>query len=168
MRILVLNGPNLNTLGRRDPELYGSMTLDQILERLRERARDRGVEIACLQSNHEGSLIDFLQAEAGSADGIIINAGALSHYGYALRDALEDTRKPVVDVHISNIYRREVHRQRSILAEVARGQIAGLGWRGYIAALDLLVDLIGEGGGAGTTQVTGPATHKSSVPRPNA
>jgi 3-dehydroquinate dehydratase II len=166
MRILVLNGPNLNTLGRRNQGLYGSLTLDQILDRLRDRARERDVEIVSYQSNHEGSLIDFLQDQAGNADGIVINAGALSHYGYALRDALEDSGKPVVDVHISNIYRREAHRQRSVLAEVARGQITGLGWRGYLAALDLLVDLIIEDGTA--TQTTGPATLKSSATRPPA
>jgi 3-dehydroquinate dehydratase-2 len=163
MRILVLNGPNLNTLGRRNPGMYGSLTLDQILDRLRERARERMVEIVCHQSNHEGSLIDFLQTEARESDGIIVNAGALSHYGFALRDALEDAEKPVVDVHISNIYRREAHRHRSILAEVARGQIAGLGWRGYLAALDLLVDLITEDGSA--AKAGGPATRKSSSAR---
>jgi 3-dehydroquinate dehydratase-2 len=165
MRILVLNGPNLNTLGKRNPGLYGSRTLDEILDRLREQARMRSVDLVCHQSNHEGSLIDFLQAEAGNADGIIINAGALSHYGYALRDALEDTGHPVIDVHISNIYRREAHRQRSIIAEVARGQIVGLGWRGYLAALDVLADLISEEGG--TRQEAGPATSKSaSVQKP--
>src|ERR1700692_1830855 len=100
MRILVLNGPNLNTLGRRDPEIYGSMTLGQILDELEGKAQLRNVELRCYQSNHEGGLIDFLQAEAADAEGIIINAGALSHYGLALRDALEDTGKPIVDVHI--------------------------------------------------------------------
>ncbi|HTE86945.1 MAG TPA: type II 3-dehydroquinate dehydratase [Dehalococcoidia bacterium] len=160
MRILVLNGPNLNTLGRRNPEIYGSLTLQQILDELQRRANERGVELRCQQSNHEGGLIDFLQAEAGEADGIIVNAGALSHYGLSLRDALEDTGKPVVDVHISNIYRREPHRQHSIIAEVARGQITGLGWRGYLSALDLLVDLLTEGG----SSITAPsaATRKSA------
>jgi 3-dehydroquinate dehydratase-2 len=161
MRILVLNGPNLNTLGRRNPEIYGSMTLEQILNELEGRARGRGVELRCYQSNHEGALIDFLQAEAADAGGIIINAGALSHYGLALRDALEDAGKPVVDVHISNIYRREPHRQHSIIAEVARGQITGLGWRGYLAALDLLVDIAADE--QASTAVSSPATQKASA-----
>jgi 3-dehydroquinate dehydratase-2 len=147
MRILVLNGPNLNRLGQRSPEIYGSMTLDEILEEMRRHA-GADVELRCYQSNHEGGLVDFLQAEAGDADAIIINAGALSHYGLSLRDALEDCGKPVVDVHISNIYRREAHRQHSIIAEVARGQITGLGWRGYLGALDLLVALLSENAAA--------------------
>jgi 3-dehydroquinate dehydratase II len=160
MRILVLNGPNLNTLGRRNPEIYGSMTLDQILTELQQRAKAKGVEIRCCQSNHEGGLIDFLQAQSAGADGIIINAGALSHYGLSLRDALEDAGKPVVDVHISNIYRREPHRQHSIIAEIARGQITGLGWRGYLGALDLLADLINDStqnarGASAATRKTG-------------
>jgi 3-dehydroquinate dehydratase-2 len=144
VRILVLNGPNLNRLGQRKPEIYGSMTLDQILEELQTRAAAVGVELRCFQSNHEGALIDFLQVEAGEADGVIVNAGALSHYGLSLRDAIEDLGKPVVDVHISNIYRREPHRQHSVIAEVALGQISGLGWRGYLGALDLLVAILNE------------------------
>jgi 3-dehydroquinate dehydratase-2 len=158
MRILVLNGPNLNRLGLRQPEIYGTMTLQQIVDELQKRAAARGAEIRSFQSNHEGALIDFLQEEAAAADGIIINAGALSHYGLALRDALEDLGKPSVDVHISNIYRREAHRQHSIIAEVSRGQITGLGWRGYLAALDVLLDLLAE---ATDGQHSGAATHKA-------
>lgn len=158
MRILVLNGPNLNRLGQRNPEIYGSMTLEQILDEMRRRAAVAGVELRCYQSNHEGGLIDFLQAEAADADGIIINAGALSHYGLSLRDALEDFGKPVVDLHISNIYRREPHRQHSVIAEVARGQITGLGWRGYLGALDLLSALIAED--ASRPAAIGAATSK--------
>jgi 3-dehydroquinate dehydratase II len=144
VRILVLNGPNLNRLGRRQPEIYGRMTLDHILTSMQDAAATRGVELHDCQSNHEGELIDFLQAEGEAADAIIVNAGALSHYGFALRDALEDLGKPIVDVHISNIYRREPHRQHSIIAEIARGQIVGLGWRGYMAALDVLIALLEE------------------------
>jgi len=144
VRILVLNGPNLNRLGSRQPEIYGRMTLPQILAAMEETAADRGAELRSCQSNHEGSLIDFLQAEAGEADAIIVNAAALSHYGHALRDALEDSGKPVVDVHISNIYRREPHRQHSIIAEIAIGQIVGLGWRGYVAALEVMIALVEE------------------------
>jgi 3-dehydroquinate dehydratase-2 len=147
VRILVLNGPNLNRLGSRQPEIYGRMTLDQILGAMEKTAAGRGAELRCFQSNHEGGLIDFIQVEAGQADGVIVNAGALSHYGHALRDALEDAGKPVVDVHISNIYRREPHRQHSIIAEIAVGQIVGLGWRGYIAALEVLMALLEEQGG---------------------
>ena len=142
MRILVLNGPNLNRLGQRNPQMYGSMTLDQILDQMRLRASDAGVELRAFQSNDEGGLIDFLQTEAPEADGVIINAGALSHYGLSLRDAIEDLGKPTVDVHISNIYRREPHRQHSVIAEVSLGQITGLGWRGYLAALDVLVAIL--------------------------
>lgn len=161
MRILVLNGPNLNRLGLRNPAIYGSTTLEQILDELRQRAQKRDAELRCYQSNHEGGLIDFLQAEAAEADGIIINAGALSHYGLSLRDALEDFNLPTVDVHISNIYRREAHRQHSIVAEVATGQISGLGWRGYLAALDLLIDLITERRESG--DAGGPATQKAAL-----
>lgn len=159
MRLLVLNGPNLNRLGSRDPAIYGTVTLDGILERMRQRAAALGVELRAFQSNHEGALIDFLQAEAGAADGIIINAGALSHYGLSLQDALAETHKLVIDVHISNIYRREPHRHHSIIAEVARGQITGLGWRGYLAALDVLHDLLQEehsGEDGAVVRETGP------------
>jgi 3-dehydroquinate dehydratase-2 len=144
MRILVLNGPNLNRLGQRNPEIYGTVTLNQILDQMQERATAAGAELRCFQSNHEGALVDFLQAEAGDADGIIVNAGALSHYGLSLRDALEDAGTPVVDVHVSNIYRREPHRQHSVIAEVALGQITGLGWRGYLGALDLLLAILND------------------------
>ena len=144
MRVLVLNGPNLNRLGVRKPEVYGTTTLDQIQTALQKVAAGRGWELRCYQSNHEGELIDLLQSEGGAADAIIVNAGALSHYGYALRDALEDSGKPVVDVHLSNIYRREQHRQHSIIAEIAIGQIVGLGWRGYVAALEVIMALSEE------------------------
>ena len=162
MRILIVNGPNLNTLGRRQPEIYGTVTLESILAALRERAAASGVELRDFQSNHEGALVDFIQAEAANAGAVIINPGALTHYGYSLRDALEDCGKPVVEVHISNIYRREPHRRRSIIAEVARGQIAGLGWRGYLAALDTLMALLREETTAVTaTPAEGAATRKA-------
>jgi 3-dehydroquinate dehydratase-2 len=144
MRILLLNGPNLNTLGTREPEVYGHLTLADIEARVAERAQALGAEVRPFQSNHEGGLIDFLQQEAPQAEGVIINPGAFSHYSLALRDALQWTNKPVVEVHISNIYAREPFRRRSVTAGASRGVITGLGWRGYIAALETLVELIKE------------------------
>jgi 3-dehydroquinate dehydratase-2 len=139
VRILLINGPNLNTLGQREPEIYGSLTLEQIVARVGERAQALGVELLDFQSNSEGAIIDFLQQQAVAADGIIINAGALSHYGLSLRDALAGAGKPAIEVHISNIHAREPFRRRSLTASVCKGVITGLGWFGYIAALEALV-----------------------------
>jgi len=138
MKVLIVNGPNLNNLGRRDPEQYGGITLLQIESRLREKAELIGVVLDFYQSNHEGSIVDFLQESTADIDGIVINAGALTHYGLSLRDALADASLPMVEVHISNIHAREEFRNHSVLAEIAIGQIVGLGWRGYIYALDFL------------------------------
>ena len=138
MKILVVNGPNLNTLGRRDVSVYGVKSLTEIEEAIRSRANELGVEVDLFQSNNEGSIIDHLQASAADADGVVINAGALTHYGLSLRDALADCGLPVVEVHLSNIHARERFRRRSVLAPIARGQIAGLGWRGYLFALEYL------------------------------
>ena len=142
--ILVLHGPNLNALGRRDRHHYGVLTLDEINRRICERAEALGASVECFQSNHEGALVDKIQERAGSVNGVVINAGALTHYGLSLKDALTDTGVPVVEVHLSNIHAREEWRRHSVLADTARGQIAGLGWRGYTAALEALVGIIGD------------------------
>jgi len=139
MKILVIHGPNLNMLGRRDESIYGEKTLQEIDAALKKEARALSVDVVTFQSNHEGALIDFIQEQAASARGIIINPGALTHYGFSLLDALVDTKLPIIEVHLSNIYRREEWRAESIIAPIAEGQISGLGWRGYTAALQLLV-----------------------------
>ena len=145
MKIVLIHGPNLNMLGRREPQIYGATTLAQINATLHARAAQAGALLLDLQSNHEGALIDFIQAEGWDADGLIINPGALTHYGLALRDALASLSVPIVEVHISNVYRREPFRHTSVVAPVATGQIAGLGWRGYLLALEWLLERATEG-----------------------
>jgi 3-dehydroquinate dehydratase-2 len=144
MKILIVHGPNLNILAQRDREMYGSKTLEEIDSLLEKKAGELGVEIVAFQSNSEGALIDFIQAQSAQAAGIVINPGALTHYGLSLRDALADTFLPVIEVHISNIYAREQFRQKSVIAPIAKGSISGLGWRGYIAALEILASLAKE------------------------
>ena len=138
MKILVVHGPNLNMLDSRDPAIYGGDSLAEIDQRIRDRAESLGVEVDIFQSNHEGAIVDHLQASATQAAGIIINAGALTHYGLSMRDALVDAGLPIVEVHLSNIHARERFRRRSVVASVALGQITGLGWRGYLYALEHL------------------------------
>jgi 3-dehydroquinate dehydratase-2 len=146
MRFLLINGPNLNTLGKRQPEIYGTLTLKEIEARVAKRAAERGVEVRSFQSNHEGALIDFIQTEASEAQGIIINPGALTHYSLSLRDALEDCGLPFIEVHLSDIHAREPFRRHSVMADIAAGQIAGQGWEGYLRALDALAALVREEG----------------------
>lgn len=146
MKILVINGPNLNMLGRREASYYGVKTLPDIIDAITRRAGELGADVDFFQSNHEGGIVDYIQETAPEADGIVINAGALTHYGLSMRDALTDSRLPVIEVHLSNIHAREEFRHRSVIADIAVGQIAGLGWRGYLFALEFLVSHISERG----------------------
>jgi 3-dehydroquinate dehydratase II len=140
MKILVLHGPNLNLLGEREPEVYGSTTLAEIDARLRELAGARGAAVESFQSNHEGALIDRIQAARRTHQGIIVNPGGLTHSSVSLRDALAATGLPVIEVHLSNIYAREPFRHHSYVSAIAVGQISGLGAKGYELALDALLD----------------------------
>jgi 3-dehydroquinate dehydratase-2 len=148
MKVLVINGPNLNMLGNREASLYGTETLGDIERRIGERAEALGIDVEFFQSNHEGGIVDYIQESAEGASGIVINAGALTHYGLSMRDALADAALPTVEVHLSNIHSREEFRRRSVVAPIVEGQIAGLGWRGYLYALEYLAALIQEGSDA--------------------
>lgn len=136
--VLVLNGPNLNLLGTRQPEVYGATTLADIEKACKDRARSLGMDIAFLQSNHEGVLIDAVHGARGTADGIVLNAGAYTHSSVAIRDAIASVEVPVVEVHLSNIHAREAFRHHSHIAPVALGQITGFGMTGYLMALDAI------------------------------
>ena len=140
MKILVINGPNLNLLGQREPGVYGADTLDAVLARLTALAIDLGVHLETFQSNHEGALIDRLHAAMGVFDGVLINPGAYTHTSIALRDAFLATRLPFVEVHLSNVYAREAFRHKSLLADLARGQVMGFGPDSYMLGLRGLVD----------------------------
>jgi 3-dehydroquinate dehydratase-2 len=135
MRVAVLNGPNLNLLGRREPEIYGSATAAEIEALVRAEAAGLGVEITWTQSNHEGVLIDAIQALPGAASGLILNAGAYTHTSLAMRDALLAVRVPFVEVHLSNLFAREPRRRRSLFADLALGVVTGFGPTGYLLAL---------------------------------
>ncbi len=146
--ILILNGPNLNLLGKREPEVYGSATLEEVLAEVTAHAAARGATIRHLQSNTEGELVDAVHAAAaagpGTVDGIVLNAGAYSHYSIALRDAVAAVSLPVVETHMSNLHAREEFRQRSVIAPVCAGIIAGFGAASYRLAVDALLDLLNE------------------------
>ena len=145
MHIAVLNGPNLNLLGVREPERYGTTTLAQIEAMVRGRARDLGVELSWLQTNHEGALVEAVQALRGASDGALINAAAYSHTSLALRDALLAVRVPFVEVHLTNVFAREEQRRRSLIADLAEGVIAGFGAQSYLLGLEALIARLARG-----------------------
>jgi 3-dehydroquinate dehydratase II len=142
VEIALLNGPNLNLLGTRQPEIYGTTTLQDIEDQVRLHAAKYDLQVRAVQSNHEGALVDAIQAARASA-GIIINAGAYTHTSIALRDAISGVGVPAVEIHLSNIYAREPFRHDSYLAPVCIGQISGFGWRGYLLAVDALAGHLG-------------------------
>ena len=140
MKILILHGPNLNLLGAREPEIYGSLTLDEIDGRLVELGKSLGAEVTCRQSNHEGALIDALHDARAWADGVVFNPGGYTHTSVALRDAVTAIGIPVVEVHLSNVYAREEFRHTSLLSGVCKGKITGFGWQSYVLGLRALID----------------------------
>ena len=142
MKILLLHGPNLNLLGTREPEVYGSMTLNDINEKIIVLGKELGAEITCLQSNHEGALIDALHDARSWASGVVFNPGGYTHTSVALRDAISAIVIPVIEVHLSNVYAREEFRHTSLVSAVCKGKVSGFGWRSYELGLRGLVDII--------------------------
>ena len=147
MKVLLINGPNLNRLGKREPHIYGHDTLADIEERVSSLATDLGAEVVSFQSNHEGAIIDFIQEHQDSAAGLVINPGALGHSSIAIRDAISASEMITVEVHISNVHAREEFRKETVLTPVCKGMITGLGWRGYLFALTAVVEAAKEAEG---------------------
>ncbi len=145
MLIAVLNGPNLNLLGQREPEVYGRTTLSEIEALVREAAREHGAQVEWFQSNHEGALVDAVQGLRGRVDGALINAAALTHSSLALRDAVLAVRVPFVELHLSNIFAREPERRHSVIADLAIGLVTGFGVQSYLLALQALVGRLRAG-----------------------
>ncbi|MDE6021409.1 MAG: type II 3-dehydroquinate dehydratase [Ruminococcus sp.] len=140
-RILVIHGPNLNLLGEREPGVYGSTSFSQLNTMIQDRGEKLGLECEIFQSNHEGAIIDRLHAARKNFDGVIINAGAYTHYSYAIHDAIHDIRIPVIEVHISNIHAREGFRSKSVISPVCKGTIAGFGINSYFLALYAMAEM---------------------------
>ena len=140
-RILVIHGPNLNLVGVREPGVYGTVDIEEINRRILARAGELGVGCDLFQSNHEGEIVDRLQQARGVYDGVALNAGAYTHYSIAIRDAIAAIRLPVIEVHLSNVHAREEFRHQSVIAPVCKGGIFGLGWRGYLLALEALAQM---------------------------
>jgi 3-dehydroquinate dehydratase II len=138
-RVLIVHGPNLNLLGEREPDIYGSMTLSELNKKIKMEFRDSKIEFKIYQSNSEGKLIDYLHQHRKWADGVVINPGALTHYSYSLRDAISSITVPTVEVHLSDIYAREDFRKISVIAPVCRKQISGLGWKSYVEGIKNLL-----------------------------
>ncbi len=149
VRLLVINGPNLNLLGRREPDVYGRQTYEDLVRLIKEQAAQKGLEVAICQSNHEGEIIDAIHQATGKYDGLVINPGAYTHYSYAIFDAIKAVGLPAVEVHLSNIAAREEFRRHSVTAAACLGQISGLGFHGYLAAMDYLAGRLASRGGAG-------------------
>ena len=144
MKILILHGPNLNLLGTREPQIYGSLMLADINARLVELAAEYQVELACKQSNHEGDLVDALQEARTWAEGVVFNPGAYTHTSIALRDAISAIGIPVVEVHLSNVYAREEFRHVSMISAVCKGKVVGFGWRSYLLGLRALIEMLSD------------------------
>ncbi|MCJ7733892.1 MAG: type II 3-dehydroquinate dehydratase [Anaerolineales bacterium] len=144
MKILILHGPNLNLIGLREPEIYGSLTLDEINARLIEKGLDHDIQVSCTQSNHEGELIDLIQDADSWADGVVLNPGGYTHTSIAIRDAVAAIVVPVVEVHMSNVYARETFRHKSLISAVCIGKIVGFGWQSYLLGLEALLNHLSE------------------------
>ncbi len=140
-RIKIINGPNLNMLGKRDKKIYGAITFEELIREISKYSQYKSVEIESFQSNHEGEIIEEIHRCVEGFDGLIINPGALTHYSYSIRDAIEILECPVVEVHISNIASREEFRNKSVISPVCTGTITGLGWKGYLLAIDYFAEI---------------------------